>query len=287
MTAREWLRRRARAWAATHDFPLRRELLVDHHNLPAARLRKLSDLLIPAQGEDAVEVVDVGNDLRLQLDLTVLAQRAIAYRLSDESELALLATLLRAGDVVLDVGANVGLYTLVASRLVGDLGLVHAFEPAPATADVLQHNLDLNAIRNVVVHRTAVASSSGRATLRLPVPGEPGLATIVGGAGTVVAEVSTLRLDEFLRAHSLESVALLKVDVEGAELAVLEGAGELLGDSIRCILFEVLNGSTEVQSYLAARGFRLHVVQPPGASDLTRPCRPDEPFAYANILALS
>lgn len=282
---REALRRAARRWVASHQFPGRRTLLVDHHLLPAAPLRLLSDMLIPVDGELAHEVVEVGDGVRLEVDLRSLAQRAIAYGLSDERELETVGDILVSGDVVLDVGANIGLYTVACACAVGRTGAVHAFEPNPAVADQLARNIALNSLVNVYVHRRAVSDVPGRVVVRSPDAHEPGLATIVG-PGRPVAEVETVTLDNFAEEHGISRIALLKLDVEGAETMALRGARELISARrIERVLFEVLGGTTAAQEALHSAGYRLEVILPPHTSDRSRPCAPSERFAYANILA--
>lgn len=283
---REGLRRAARRWVASHQFPGRRPLLVDHHLLPAARLRLLSDMLVPADGELSHEVVEVAAGLRLEVDLRSLAQRAIAYGLSDERELEIVQGILTSGDVVLDVGANIGLYTVACARVVGRTGAVHSFEPNPPIADQLARNIQLNSFVNVYVHRCAVSDVRGRVVVRSPDAREPGLATIIG-PGRPVADVETVTLDDFAEEYGISRIALLKIDVEGAEIMVLHGAQELISARrIERVLFEVLGGTTAAQEALDSAGYRLEVILPAGDySERSRPCRPSERFTYANILA--
>jgi FkbM family methyltransferase len=281
------LRPRARRWVAQHRFPLRRELLIEHHRLPAARLRILADMLVPRGEEDPFDVVEVGTELRMELDMRSLAQRAIAYRLSDETELALVRTLLRPGDVAIDVGANVGLYSLVAALAVRPGGTVYALEPNPRTAEQLRRNLDLNEITNVIVHGCAAASTRGSAVLRLSDPLEPGLATIASEEGEVVANVETVRVDDVIAEYAIEHVSLLKIDAEGAEADVLDGARTSLENgAVDRVLFEVLDGRTAAQELLVSLGYELQVVERPGSREPTRPYEPQRALAYANILAV-
>ena len=159
---------------------------------------------------------------------------------------------LRPGDVAVDVGANIGLYTLLFSQLVGPRGQVHAFEPAPANARRLRVNLLLNDVANVSVEEAAVYSRDGSVTLNLfddrlgswhtlgrpelPDPFRPGHTLAPAGA----IEVPAVTLDDYAARHGLEQIALLKVDVEGAEPDVLAGAAGLLEQkAVGAILFEV------------------------------------------------
>ena len=133
------------------------------------------------------------------------------------------------GDVFLDVGANIGQYSLIASRLVGPEGTVHAFEPAPATGRMLLKNVRLNGLSNVVVNRMAVSDRAGDAELL--VNRESGLTSLGRtGRGEVVGveRVPCITLDAYIEQHSIGRVGFLKVDVEGYEGHVLRGAQDLL-----------------------------------------------------------
>ncbi len=149
------------------------------------------------------------------------------------------SALLAPGNVVYDVGANVGFFTLLASRIVGQEGAVVAFEPLPANVQALRRHVELNRAGNVTIVEAAVSDRRGRArfdTARNPAMG--GLAT--NGA----LEVETGRLDEFVSERSLPKPDLMKIDVEGAEVRVLQGA-------IRCI------EEARPAIVLSAHGWRL------------------------------
>jgi FkbM family methyltransferase len=140
----------------------------------------------------------------------------------EREQTRLFEQLLRPGGVVLDVGANVGYYTLLASVLVGDGGAVHAFEPEPRNAEFLRRHLRINRRRNVTVQQAAVSDRAGTARFAF------GSGTGTGHLGeTGELEVRTLRLDDYCAEHALAPAAL-KIDVEGAEMSVLQGARETL-----------------------------------------------------------
>jgi|ERR1051326_779281 FkbM family methyltransferase len=130
--------------------------------------------------------------------------------------------LVRPGSVVFDIGANVGLYTLLASRLVGPQGKVVAFEPLPRNVPYLRRHLELNDARNVELVEAAVSNYDGAGHFRTN--GDPHLGQL-SGDGQVDVRVTTL--DEFMKTATLQP-ELLKIDVEGAEADVLAGAVETL-----------------------------------------------------------
>lgn len=130
--------------------------------------------------------------------------------------------LLRPGHTVLDVGANVGYYTLLASVLVGDPGRVHAFEPEPRNAGFLRRHASLNRRGNVRVEQAAVSDREG--TARFDFGSGSGTGHL---ADSGAIEVRTLSLDDYCAQHGLAPHAI-KIDVEGAEMSVLQGARETL-----------------------------------------------------------
>jgi FkbM family methyltransferase len=154
------------------------------------------------------------------------------------------------GFVFVDVGANVGYYTLKASKLVGAAGRVYAIEPVPSTAAVLRANVRLNDCSNVVIHEVAAWSARGKLTLS--VPGSLyGLASVTKeGQGAVTVEALTL--DELLRGEN--RVDLIKIDVEGAELEVLRGAQSVLRKA-RYVVLELSRNAREVLHVLRGAGF--------------------------------
>lgn len=139
-----------------------------------------------------------------------------------------LRSALKPGDTFVDVGANLGYYTLLASKLVSDSGRVVAIEASPSIAARLQRNVDINQRRNIRVVAAAAAAATGE------LPLFDGKAINRGHTTTVesVARKERLSAAGMVRADTLERLAgsdtlrtarLIKVDVEGAELAVLKG----------------------------------------------------------------
>ena len=171
-----------------------------------------------------------------------------------------LETLLVAGDCCYDVGANIGLYALWAARLVGPAGEVHAFEPVPRTAALLASFVSQNAADNVRVVQAAVGASGGTVSLAT-VPGASGLAQ-VAATGEVSAPMTTL--DAYARRH--RPPRLVKIDVEGHEVAVLAGARELLAEQRPAVVCEVIqrnlasSGATadDVRAELARSGYEVY-----------------------------
>lgn len=137
------------------------------------------------------------------------------------TDTAFFKSVLRAGDVVVDVGANVGTLTILASRLVGPAGHVYALEPHPETYRFLQRNLVLNDARNVTAVPVAAGAADGRGGL---ISGRSDDQHRIGEGGV---EVRMRSLDSLL-SDDPRPIRLLKIDVEGFEKMVLEGAARVL-----------------------------------------------------------
>ncbi len=167
---------------------------------------------------------------------------AFTFRENYEPELAYLERLISPGSVVVDAGANCGIYTVAASKLVGDHGIVLAFEPAVSTFRILEYNVQLNGLRNVHAFRVALWDREGKAHLyHHPDPGRDSLGRDVEMKGGV-EEISTVTLDKLLDRESIDSVDFIKMDVEGAEEMILRGASSLLHRARPVVVFEINPG---------------------------------------------
>jgi FkbM family methyltransferase len=139
------------------------------------------------------------------------------------------AALLSPGMTVLDIGANVDLFTLVAAHRVKPTGSFHSFEPTPELAAHIVRNLELNGLENVIVSQSAVNDTSGHAMLHLVEADDPGENSIVNPSPDArTLEVATVTLDEYIAEHNVGRVDVIKIDIEGAEMPALLGAAELL-----------------------------------------------------------
>lgn len=133
---------------------------------------------------------------------------------------------LKPGDVVVDVGANVGHHTLLAARLVGPTGRVYAFEASPSIFQRLSRNVDMNHATNVVATNQAVASEAGQLEIWLAPSSNLGHSTTVSELAAkegmaLEAKIPADALDKLLPGMDLFNARVIKIDVEGAERDVL------------------------------------------------------------------
>jgi FkbM family methyltransferase len=139
---------------------------------------------------------------------------------------------------VVDVGANLGIVTVILARRFADR-TVHSIEPNPFTIDALRSNVKLNDCRNAVVHQMAIAGHDGSVKFDAN-PLNRATTSIANAAAEHQVEVACATMDTFAASRGLDRLAFLKVDVEGYETVVFEGARGVLGRrAISTILFEV------------------------------------------------
>ena len=162
---------------------------------------------------------------------------AMAMDRYEKETTELFTDLVKPGMAVIDVGAHVGYYSLLAARLVGSTGRVYSFEPEPSNHELLLGNIDRNEYRNIMAVRKAVSSSVGSTTLFLTALDNGRHSAYqheLPGRG--ITEVETTTIDAFLEDEGWPKIDLVKVDVEGAEKDVLRGMGLLLEKSPSLIL---------------------------------------------------
>jgi len=167
-----------------------------------------------------------------------------------KAEFKAMQGLLQSGDIVFDVGSSIGIYSVFASRIVGPSGKVYAFEPVPETFWMLRETLVLNRCTNVTPLQKAVYRDQGIAKINLfdiqyadwNTLGMPIMTTLQGKkvmpTNSVTVECESI--DNFCSRQGIEHINFLKVDVEGFERKVFEGATHFLSDQrIDFISFEI------------------------------------------------
>ncbi len=173
----------------------------------------------------------------------------------ETAELAFTERFIQPGMTVLDLGAHHGLYTLLASKRIGNTGRVFSFEPSPRERNALRVHLRLNRCKNVDLQELALGDQNGDSDLYVVEDWAAGCNSLrppdVAARSSPVS-VRVVRLDDWLAEHKIERVDFIKLDVEGAELSILKGAQRLLkGASRPVILAEVQDARTLPWGYRA------------------------------------
>lgn len=218
---------------------------------------------------------------------------------------AWIASRLSTGDAFVDIGANIGYYTLLASALVGDAGAAVAIEASPAIFRQLQENIARNGARNVRSINVAVSDRKGTVQLFRGPDHNAGETSMFAADGfTPDGAVESARLEEILDRKELASARLIKIDIEGAERFVVPSIGSLLSscrDDLELVvefhpqyLTERGSGADDLVRLMNASGFHAYRlensywpfngVEPPG---YRRPMRLRGPIRGETVIVFS
>ena len=182
----------------------------------------------------------------------------------EAAEVRFLESVVEQGMNAIDVGANIGISTVVIAKKIEERGKLFSFEPVPEYFNVLEQNISSNGLENVKAFQIAVSSQVGKADLY-----ENGLSSsIVSKEGAKKFVVSITTIDRFLSEEKVERIDLINMDCEGSELLVLYGAEETLQRNEVKIFCEIhhdflrhLGQSVQdIVKYLQKLGFEVHSV---------------------------
>lgn len=190
---------------------------------PAYHLRRFlyGYAIVPVNGFRMY--VDLRNDAGISKDLFIFRKRE---HLS--TDLLVQGKIVTSGDVVLDIGANIGYYALLESRLVGSEGTVYAIEPVLNNFRLLEKNIALNGITNVRAFQLAAGNKNGEAEIHIAEKGN--LSSFIYRADnkfTGTQKVNMVTVDGFVARHQIRP-ALVRMDVEGYEVEIIEGMRQTL-----------------------------------------------------------
>jgi FkbM family methyltransferase len=240
--------------------------------------------------------VEPGVRLRLYFDSAIA--RDIYCHDHEVDERAFVRLFLRPGDVFADIGANLGLYSVIASQAVGPSGSVFSFEPDPKTHERLLHNLKANDCRNVQPFQLALSNVDETRPMQISTAGYDAynsFGTPVRGEDTFKAvDVACVSFDSFAQQHpQLHKVTMMKVDVEGWESMVLRGAEkQLSGDTAPVLQVEFNDQAakalglpcSELYRWLQKLGYSIHTFDAKKKRFIPHPYL--EHYVYDNVFAI-
>jgi FkbM family methyltransferase len=235
-----------------------------------------------------------GVKMKIRLD----RDEDLAYwtnRYEQHDDVHVFVSLLRPGMVVVDVGANIGMYAMLSARAVAPGGRVFAFEPVPGVYSRLIENLTISGIGNVAPHQLALSDTRGTAPLYLG--RNDSMGSLYRAQTSAMVEVATEALDDFLEREEVTAVDAVKIDAEGAEMRIIRGMRRLLARSDRPMLLVEHNynalraagsSANELFTAIVGHGYAPHVVE---RGQLKRVQALAEPFqsreeAYTNYVFL-
>ena len=226
-------------------------------------IRKVKHYSLSNLQTDYAEVF--GN--KLFLSKKGLALSISHYGTYEELESKIMEEKIEMGNIVVDVGANIGLHTLNMARIVGNTGQVFAFEPDPSNFEILRKNVKINNYQNIILEQKAVGDKHGRTTLyQSDHPGKHRIFPQTEQAKSQV-QVELTNLDNYFDSDMIDKINFIKIDVEGLEFSVLKGMKNILKNSKKIkILFEFMPENTmevgftpiELLNYLTSNNFKLY-----------------------------
>ena len=248
------------------------------------------------RGEARSFVYEFQPGLSINLYLDSELCRLIYCAHFESIERAFVNRFLRSGDTFIDVGANIGLFALIAANRVGKRGRVFAFEPTPATFLRLEENVRTNLFENVECLRVALSDRAGELEITESLDGFDAWNSLTRptmGNEFGKAIVTATTWDAFVRERDLgDSVTMMKIDVEGWESRVLAGGRETLSRPDAPVLqveftddAALASGGSCADLYrsLEALGYRMYVPDATGTRMVHDPLR--ERYPYANLIA--
>jgi FkbM family methyltransferase len=219
--------------------------------------------------------VDIGNGVKMYFDYTNPRLSHIVYDVDIEEAASKQAflDLIDDGDIVIDVGANIGEYSLIAAQKVKQNGKVISIEPLKSTAQTLTQNFQLNNFTNFEVISKVIGNENKKVNLYKQLAGGTmGFvdSTLIGRKFEKTDEVEMTTIDEILSTRNIENVKVMKIDIEGYEFELLKGAkNSLKNKKITNMIIEVhINylkekgiSEKEFYDYLNQQGYVVDIVQ--------------------------
>jgi len=225
------------------SFLLRHKLISALRDIDLRGIRRLSvvlpKLLLPAPEKTGKHVLKTIHGVELLIDPSI--DKGVELSLFEtgtyeKGTIQLLDQLLKPGSTFLDIGANIGLMSSIASKIVGADGKVLAVEANPKTVEILQHNLALNKAENVSIFPFALGSEKGTATLFENWNVNRGGASLLAQEEQDGVDVPVEKIDDIFEHDKID---LIKIDVEGFELEVLKGGMGVLKEQLPILIIEV------------------------------------------------
>lgn len=216
------------------------------------------------------EVVVTVEGLRFLVDPADMAIGALFVRdgVYEPTETALVKQILQPGMTVVDVGANIGYYTLLAASCVGSSGRVYSFEPEPTNFSLLERNIRLNHATNITTAQKAISNTSGTITLFTDRRLSGGHQIFDTGAKESSMSIEAVTLDAYFQ-NTVPRIDLIKIDIEGAEALALEGMSQIMRanphvkyitEFYPAMLEKSGHSPLEYLKALQQLGFSLHII---------------------------
>lgn len=236
-------------------------------------------------------IVQTRFDFKFKCDLADwLGQYVYLNGVYEPPTAAAIAMLIKPGDTMIDVGANAGFFSLMGASLVGEGGRVLSFEPIPSVREILATNIKLNGYDNIDVFPVALSNQTAVVKIYEGPIGHKGISSlrpIPSHSGQI--EINAIALDDMT--DRINTVSLIKIDVEGAELLALTGMEKLVRRDHPSFIIEFTDkylqsfghSAKQLAGWLESHGYKLYRINDDGLFPLDIDA-PDLPGQY-NVLA--
>jgi FkbM family methyltransferase len=232
-----------------------------------------------------------------QFQLLVFANEAVGrliwlFKSYEPEETELFSSFIKPEDVCLDIGGNIGYFSMIMAAR-ATRGHVHVFEPIVINAAMINANKELNGFKNVTINNTAVGDQKGMVTFSVSDDSAFSSIKATGRFGEAEnVSVPILRIDDYLAENKIDHIDIIKVDVEGAENMVIDGAKGLLSSNIkkpRLVLLELFDENLKpfgssvaaIVEKMRGWGYAAHVTNPNGT---LRPFSSEMSNIYPNLI---
>lgn len=179
---------------------------------------------------------------KIKLELCIddwIQQQLYLFNTYEECELKFLENTLKPGDTFIDIGANIGLYSLTAASIVTESGKVIAFEPFPKNYEKLSKHIRINSFKNISIEKLAISDKAGTITIYINEKEQNcGMASTIEQIYTAKETIQATTLDEYLLQHPQSQLHFIKMDIEGGELKALQGMQQTLKKYSPTLLIE-------------------------------------------------
>lgn len=202
-------------------------------------------------------------DLKIKLSTKNILCRNIFFEDYERDEITFLKKYLRPGSTFIDIGANIGLFSLYTSKIIGKDGRVISVEPSSKTFETLRENIQINKMENVSLFKNGISDKADRLLLKVSKDGYDAWNTfgqLNAGQDQVTEEVSVITLQELLHSQKISThqIDLIKVDVEGWEVPVLEGCKEIFSSENNVVwMMEFNDNNAQAAGFSCKRQYEL------------------------------
>lgn len=188
-----------------------------------------------------LEIVQ-GSRMYLHLHDTGISRELIMHKIREPASTKEIQRILRKGDIVMDIGANIGYYALMEARIVGEMGKIYAYEPVPNNVELLKKNIEVNHYENIEVFSTALGDRDGTSEIHLSEQSNwHSMSDLLTSDKVNKMPVEVLTVDKALENKDFPN--FIRMDVEGYEIKIIRGMESTLKNSKLRRLFIELHPS--------------------------------------------